>query len=130
MGTSSELSQSDDNLEWGIGANGTETDLQSLGETLRFPMVGKKKIPMLIRALVEVAHKWDAFPQRTRADRKQMILGYLDKRNLLSDETKYPIWLKECLQINYHDARIVVRKYVSQFEHLGLKLEDIKWLDL
>lgn len=57
------------NLEWSIGANGTETDLQRLGETLRFPM--------LIRALVEVAHKWDAFPQRTRADRKQMILGYL-----------------------------------------------------
>lgn len=48
LGASSELSQSD-NLEQGIGSNRTETDLQRLGETLRFPM--------LIRALAEVAHK-------------------------------------------------------------------------
>lgn len=46
---SSELPQSDGNLERGIRANGTETDLLRLGEKLRFPK--------LIRALAGVAHK-------------------------------------------------------------------------
>lgn len=69
MTASIELPQSDGNVEWGVEANRTEANLGSLGEALRFPT--------LIRTLAGEAHKWDAFPQRTGTDRKQMILGYL-----------------------------------------------------
>jgi hypothetical protein len=57
------------NLEWSIQANLAETDLLRLGGKLRFPI--------LIRALVGIAHKWEAFPQRIGIDRSKMILGYL-----------------------------------------------------
>lgn len=31
------------------------------------------------------------FPQRTGTDRKQTILGYLNKKEFLTDETKCPL---------------------------------------